>query len=136
VPATATAEAAGKAAEGPEEALQTERYLQIHNATDKPVKVFLRYRTADTSPRGVWLPGDPETSKPFVFEVAPGQASYLEDNGRRITASRIRFWVESASGTWDEFKDKDLWLVPETDGQGRHVYRSREIETFPLRLAR
>ena len=46
-------------------------------------------------------------------------------------------WAESAGGVrWDEYRNRDLWLVPETDAQGNHVYLASDMESHVFRFLR
>jgi hypothetical protein len=65
----------------------------------------------------------------------PLKTTYLQELGRQLSASRIRFWFRTADGEQEEFRGKGLWLVPEVDNAGYHWYVAQEMETFPLRLA-
>jgi hypothetical protein len=112
-----------------------ERYLQVINDTDKPVDFVVQYYTKNDSGRWAWFPVSPRReSRGVVFEIAAGDTTYLSHKGRKLSASRIRFWVKSADGQYEEYRHKDLWLVPEMDSAGNHVYFAPEMDTFPLRL--
>ena len=113
---------------------QTERYLRIKNETTQPLNVFIQYR----KPKGedwVWFPADPKKSAQAITQVVPpGAETMAEVDQDPILTSRVRLWAKSATGgtQWLEYKDQDLWLVPEVDGTNSkdHVYYAPKAETF------
>jgi hypothetical protein len=125
--------------EGDEEAdvdPQDERYLQVINDTGKQVEFTIQYYTKNQSGRWAWFPVSPKReSRGVAFDIAPGDTTFLEHKGRKLSASRIRFWIRSTDGEYTEYRDKDLWLVPEVDSVGNHVYFADAMQTFPLRLS-
>ena len=67
------------------------------------------------------------------FDLKPGQETYLEDEGWTINASRVRIWAVAESGKeWNDYKTKELWLVPEADKAGKHVYLAAEMGSHTL----
>jgi hypothetical protein len=115
---------------------QDERYLQVINDTGKQVEFTIQYYTKNQSGRWAWFPVSPKReSRGTSFDIAPGDTTFLEHKGRKLSASRIRFWVRSADGEYAEYRNKDLWLVPEMDSAGNHVYFADAMQTFPLRLS-
>ena len=84
-----------------------------------------------------WYPADPARAKRGVsFDFEPGEESPVEHNGQRIDGSRVRLWAQAKDGSrWDEYKDKDLWLVQETTAHGDHAYEADEIETYTVPFA-
>jgi hypothetical protein len=116
----------------PEQAVeQTQRYLQLKNDSGSKLKVWLQYHTLGAKNTWSWVPADPATSdKTLTFELEAGQEGYVQQQGKKITANRVRLWAKSETGQWLEFKDTDLWLVPEQDKEGVHRYFATEIKTF------
>jgi hypothetical protein len=117
--------------------LQTQRYLKIKNETNEILTVFVQYRTEVQPDEWVWLPADPKKSTNAVTQqVLPGKEIYAEVDKNRILSSRVRLWAKANSkGTeWLEYKDQDLWLVPEIDKEDpkrqRHFYFAPETQTF------
>jgi hypothetical protein len=109
---------------------QTCRYLRVKNNTGEKLTVYLQYRTWTTKRCYAWYPADPATSdQVLVFEIAPGAETDLYHDNWRINASRARLWAESATGEWNEYEGKDLWLV-EADKSGEHYYYGDAMETF------
>jgi hypothetical protein len=108
------------------------RFLRLKNATGGKLTVYLQYRTELTSGKMKWYPADPQTSpKPLTFVLNDKADTYLTDEDWSIQASRVRIWAVSERGEeWGEFKDKDLWLVPEVDQTGHHCYSAPARETF------
>src|SRR5262249_33045245 len=96
-----------------------QRYLRIKHDTNETLNVFVQYRTQSQPDTWTWLPGDPKKSSEAVsFSVAPGKEIYAEVDKNRILSSRVRLWAKSNAPKgqeWLEYKDQDLWLVPEVD---------------------
>jgi hypothetical protein len=116
-------------------AKQTQRLLRLVNATDRSVRVHVQYRTMLDNGSYAWLPAHPADSREAVtFLIAAGKTLDLAREGTPIAASRVRLWVQSTGGTWADYRDKDLWLVPEVDEGGEHYYRAAEMETYTLTL--
>ena len=112
------------------QAPQFTRYLRVGNNTDQPVSLFLQYETASEDGTLQWVPGDPaQSTDAEPFELQAGEVTDLFDNGWRINASRVRIWAKAGDRDIVQFKTRDLWLVPETDPQGAHVYNDQQIET-------
>jgi hypothetical protein len=117
---------------------QEQRYLQIQNDSGKPLTIWVQYYTKTNQGNWAWFPVDPAVSSTGdSYDIAAGQTTFLEHEGAKLSASRIRLWVKSdAAGAWAQYKDQDAWLVPELDKQGKHAYAAKEMEVFPLRLSR
>jgi hypothetical protein len=116
-----------------EEVVHTTRYFKLKNNTTEKLTVYLQYRTVNDEEAWLWLPGDPDAADAdaLVFELEPGEETYLEDDEWTINASRVRFWAVSATGVeWNKYQSEDLWLVPEMDAEGTHVYTAKEMGTF------
>ena len=113
--------------------LQSERYLHVKNETADKLTVYVQYRTALSSGKWVWLPEDPEKSQEtLAYDLEPGEEMHLGDGQAALTASRVRLWAVTENGDgWLDYKDKDLWLVPEEE-DGQHCYYADEVETFPF----
>jgi hypothetical protein len=114
---------------------QTQRFLKIKNETTETLTVFVQYRTQVNGEQFVWLPTDPKKSSDAIpLQVPPGKEVYAEVAKKRILCSRARLWAKATSkGTeWLEYKDQDLWLVPEVDKQNprEHVYFAPQTQTF------
>jgi hypothetical protein len=136
VTGTTTAQVSGDVDDGDSLSQFDERYLQVINDTGTPIEFWVQYRTKDETGAWVWIPVSPkQESRGVEFNIDAGATTYLQHQGKQLSASRIRFWFRSANGQQDEFRYKDLWLVPEVDDTGHHVYVAAEMETFPLRLA-
>jgi hypothetical protein len=68
---------------------------------------------------------------PCSTSTSPGEETYVEDRGQHLKGSRVRIWAESADGSqWVDYKEADLWLVPEIDSDKQHRYNASEIETY------
>jgi hypothetical protein len=118
-------------------AVQTERLLQVQNNTAQRLTVFVQYFALTDQGTWAWLPADPSNSdQPLAFDLDAGQTAYLSDNGNAIAASRVRLWAVSDKQQWGKYKDEDLWLVPEQDDQGNHVYIAAEMKTFNFTFGR
>lgn len=111
----------------------TRRLLQVTNTTDAPITVHVQFRGLQEDGRWAWLPTDPAVSQDaLTFQLAAGQAGYLEHDNAAITASRVRIWAESASRQWTEYQNEDLWLVSEVDDSGQRAYFAEEMQAFPF----
>jgi hypothetical protein len=129
----------GDSADPPEEAIeQVERYLYLKNTTGRNLTLYLQYRTKTEKGDWQWYPADPrESEEPLRFELKPGQETFLEDDGWTIRASRVRMWASADGGnSWNEYKDADLWLVPEVNGDGYHRYDAPQVEVYPVTVGR
>jgi hypothetical protein len=112
--------------------IQVVRYLYLKNQTGGKLTVYLQYRTQTDQGAWQWFPADPaQSTEILTYELEPDQETYLQDNEWTINASWIRIWAVSETGEhWSEYKDKDLWLVPEVDQAGHHYYLAPAIETY------
>src|SRR5262249_9662073 len=120
-----------------EKPAQTRRYLTVRNDTDAKATVRVQYRAKTEEGIWVWVPAAPEDGdRALTFEVEAGKSLTLEVGGKKLAASRVRLWAEAADGKWLQHKDRDLWLVPETDDSGEHVYFAPQVETFTFALRR
>jgi hypothetical protein len=119
------------------QAPQVERYLEVENATGAPVRLWVQYFSRADDGQWNWYPTKPgERPEGVALELQAGEKTCVTDNGRKLSASRIRFWVESDTQAKNDYRNKDFWLVPEEDGNGRHSYVAGEKETYPLKLTR
>jgi hypothetical protein len=115
--------------------IQGERFIRVQNDTGKAVTIYVQCY-ARTTDGWAWLPAEPgQDGQGLAYDLDAGETTHLAYQGQKLKGSRIRFWVDSDAGEWNDC-DQDLWLVPEVDQRGNHVYRAAEIETFPLRLSR
>jgi hypothetical protein len=115
---------------GEVEQVFTRRFVKVKNDTDQPMKVFVQYRGMDDK-KWAWLPADPSESKDaLVYDLKAGQEMYLEAKGSKVSASRVRIWGVAQSQSWFDFRDQDLWVVPEMDQRGEHRYQATEMKTF------
>jgi hypothetical protein len=107
-----------------------ERFLEVANETNESVTVYVQYRSAKTGSFS-WAPADPRSSKQAVsFQLAPGQKTQISHDETLVRASKVRIWAEGANGgRWNQHQSSDLWLVPETNDQGQHVYQAADMET-------
>jgi hypothetical protein len=112
--------------------LQSQRRLKIRNDSGSKLTVYVQYRTCTANGNWVWYPNDPSQSgQAAAFDIEAGTETYLENSGATICASRIRLWAVSDGGSqWLDAKNGDLWLVPETDAAGNHIYQAPEMGTF------
>jgi hypothetical protein len=110
---------------------QNARYLRLKNDTSEKLTIYVQVRT-EVNNAFTWLPADPETSKrALVFELQPGEDGYLPHDGDNINGCRVRLWAKSASGLeWTDYKDEDLWLVPECNDKGERFYYTSGMETL------
>jgi hypothetical protein len=114
--------------------LQIQRLLKVKNATAEKVTIWIQYRAHNTNDTWSWYPAAPGSDKAVAFELAPGEETYLEDEGWTLKAVRVRISARSASGDeWLDYRDKDLWLV-EMLPDGYAYYYADEIETFTFTI--
>ena len=116
--------------DGEKESVFTRRFLKVKNDTDAPMKVFVQFRGLDDK-KWVWVPADPNDSKDaLVYDLKAGQEMFLEHKGSKLSASRVRIWGVAEAQNWFDFRDQDLWVVPEMDQRGEHRYLATEMKTF------
>jgi len=65
-----------------------------------------------------------------MLQVGPGKEALLADDEGPISANRVRIWAMGPSKRITEYRNQDLWLVPEVNQAGDHVYRAPATETF------
>jgi hypothetical protein len=107
-----------------------ERFLEVANDTNETMTVYLQYRSARNG-SFAWAPADPRGSKQAVsFKLEPGQRTQISHDGELVRASKVRIWADGANGgRWNQYQSSDLWLVPETNDAGQHVYQAADMET-------
>ena len=112
------------------------RYLYLHNDTGQSLTVSLVYQTLDKQKKNWhWVPGKPPSDQ--VVELTPGaRVTQQAKHGKEpILAFRARLWAASGGNAgWDEWKDHDLFLVPEKDEDGNHRYYANAYDTFTFRF--
>jgi hypothetical protein len=108
-----------------------ERFLRVKNTTAEPMKVYVQFHTQVDENQWMWVPADPQDSaKSVMLQVDAGEEAMFADKDGPIPANRIRIWAVGASRRVMDYRDQDLWLVPEVNQAGEHVYRAPDIETF------
>jgi hypothetical protein len=116
--------------EGEKEQVFTRRYLKVKNDSGVPMKVFVQFRGMEDK-KWAWMPADPEKSKDaLIFDLKAGEEMFLKHKDTKVAASRVRIWGEADEQTWFDFRDQDLWVVPEMDQRGEHRYLATEMRTF------
>jgi hypothetical protein len=114
---------------------QNQRQLKIKNDTAAKVTVYLQYRTLKSG-TWTWLPAEPgEAAEALSFDLDAGQETVVKVNDDPLAASRVRVWANADNRQWLTYKTKDLWLVPERNETGEHVYLADAVQTFALRIA-
>jgi hypothetical protein len=132
-PGTVTVGSTAPADDGPAIADETfpDRFLRVKNTTGEPMKVFVQFHTEVGEDDWKWVPADPKhSSKSMMVQVAAGAEVMLADKEGPIPADRVRIWAVGPSKRMTEYQNRDLWLVPEVNEAGEHVYQAAEIETF------
>ncbi len=105
------------------------RFLKLKNESNVALIVYLRLRICDPAKGWYWFPGD--ENQAIQVNLQPGQEVDITDaQGKKVETSRIRIWAESKFGAWTDFRDQDLWVVPETVANGEHRYTAPQRETF------
>lgn len=116
--------------EAEREQVFTRRFLKVKNESDEAMKVFVQFRGLDDK-KWTWIPADPTESKDaLVYDLKPGQEMYLIHKGQKVSGSRVRVWGVSEKSSWLDYRDQDLWVVPEMDARGEHRYQATEMRTF------
>ena len=106
---------------------QTRRFLRIKNNTGAKITVTPRYQTLNEDNQWVW------NDKELAYDFDAGETSLISDGTLKVNAVRARVWAVMEDGTTlDEYKDKDLWLVPEQDDNGNRFYLAPQMETHTL----
>jgi hypothetical protein len=109
----------------------TTRNLRVSNGAKEKIKVKVQYEAVDASDQAGWFPQAPEDGKRALeFELQPGEVANLQDGDWRVNASRVRIWAEGGGQQWQQFRDRDLELVPERDDRGTPGYAAAEAQTF------
>jgi hypothetical protein len=111
----------------------TTRHMRVGNGSKQKIKVHVQYETVTDKQKKDWFPQDPDKGKKKLeFDLKPGEVSDLQDGDWQINASRARIWAETEDGKqeWQQFKDKDLALVPEKDDKGQAGYTAPKQQTF------
>jgi hypothetical protein len=116
-----------------EEPYQNQRYLKVKNDTGQKLTVWVRYRSLDGNGDWAWLPGSGDAME---YQLEPGQETYLAVDDRQLCASRVHIWAETADGQqMDEYREQDLWLVPEKDDNDEHWYAGSQVEDFTFTVS-
>ena len=109
--------------------LQDQRYLKVSNNMGSPLTLSLQLYTKNDQGAWTWVGG-----QRMSYRLAAGQTTYLGMQGQKLAGSKIRFVARWQGGEFTQYRDRDLWLVPEVDGAGNHVYSAAEMDTYPLDL--
>ena len=111
--------------------LQFERFLKVKNDTKEKVRFFALFHSKGADGKEAWVPAEPGAPETvYSVEVEPGKALDLtDDDGKPISADRVRIWAASSNRQWLDNETADLWLVPETDAAGNHQYAAAEMQT-------
>jgi hypothetical protein len=98
-----------------------ERVIGFTNATAKPVRVSLDFRSSEDG-KTTWR-------KLPEFEVPAGETVRPRDKaGQLVRASAVKFVAVSEQFGYREFQDKPLWVVAETDGL--RLYKAEKVGTY------
>jgi hypothetical protein len=110
--------------------------VRVKNDTGERLTVYVQYQTISQSKGWTWNPVVPGSEpRAVAYTFVPGQEANLRHEDWPINANRVRIWARSDSGEeFAEYRDEDLWLVDEIDGDC--VYYADEAETFTFTFAR
>ena len=115
-----------------ESAFQVERFLRIKNDSGEKLTVFLQVRTRNDRGEWVWSPEAPGSkAKVMTFDLEAGKT--LDLTGK-VSASRVRLWARSEAASFMDYANQDLWLVPETTGNGEHRYQASQMQTYTFTM--
>lgn len=105
-------------------------FLRVRNNTKDRLAVYVQYYTYSSKDQAwKWFPKDPSKEEAVAFAIAPGDEIDLFDGDWKINAAKVRIWAQAPSGrVFSEFLQRDLWLVPLTNGE--RCYYSDAGETF------
>ena len=112
---------------------QDTRFFRVVNATNKPLKIFIRYETEIADGEFQWYPD--KQKQPVSLQLAPNEDVDIFDGNWGVHASQVFVWAETDGKKWSQFKDKTLLLVPEVDADGKHIYEApvRDVFTYTFR---
>jgi hypothetical protein len=110
--------------------------LRVVNLTADRITVSVQSYSQDDQARWLWYPADPRQSTAAkTVTVGPGETQDVQIEGWRLNASKARIWARSEKGSaWNQFKDKDLLLVPEQDKDGNFGYFAPDMQTFTFTI--
>ena len=85
------------------------KVVRIRNNTSETVKVFLKYHTLTDKAELKWYPDAPDKETWATYTFAPGEEAFVEHDGFRINADRLRLFIcnEDRTHVWDQFRDHD-----------------------------
>jgi hypothetical protein len=117
---------------------QTERYLKIKNNTGERLRVYVQHYSLTAGGEWVWQPARPgEKVAPFGYDFEPGEEAVLGGAQGSLAAHCVRVWARSASGLeWTDYRNADLYLVPEQDANGDRYYLAADRENFTFSFDR
>jgi hypothetical protein len=108
---------------------QFRRYLQVKNDSAAKLTVFVQYSAHLSDNSFKWFPTPPGGDEAVGFTLAPGATVDVGHDGWRVKANRVRIWAVSEDGTEvTDYRDQDLWLVAEQNGD--RTYDAPEIGVF------
>lgn len=112
------------------------RYLYLENNTGGPLTVSVVYYTLDSQRiNWIWLPEKPPAGRVLQVTLADRSVKPVRQGADPILACYARVWAKNADGhTWNEWKEKDLTLVPETNEKGQPSYLASTHDTFTFRF--
>jgi hypothetical protein len=84
-------------------------FVRIFNDTGERLKVWVKV-VSDEEIKKEKEP-DPKKLKPLQYDLLPGKAYDLQQNGERLKASAIRIWAISPTRSWADHRDQDLFLT-------------------------
>jgi hypothetical protein len=109
--------------------LQNTRKLLVVNNSKEKATVLVQYHGPTEEGDWKWFPGEPGSDQTLTFEVEPGESIQVVDGDWPIRADRVRVWATGEMTQWNQFKDRDLVLVPEVDDAGNRGYRALDVQT-------
>jgi hypothetical protein len=114
---------------------QFRRYLQVKNDSNAKLKVYVQYSAHMDDGSFQWFPTRPGGDQAVGFTLAPGATAAVDHDGWRVKADRVRIWAVAADGTAvTDYRDQDLWLVAEQNGE--RAYYAPDLEVFTFTFGR
>jgi hypothetical protein len=126
---------AGTDQPGTQAVRQYRRYLRVKNDSDSKLTVFVQYSALMDNNAFQWFPAPPGGDQAVGLTIEPGATIDLNHDGWRVKADRVRIWaVTDNNNEVSDFRDQDLWLV--ADQNGDRSYMASDIETFTFTFGR
>lgn len=111
------------------------RILKVTNTTNFKLQFWLKYYNKATDSEWKWFPSAPGEGNWSIFWLEPGESTFLQHDGVRVNANRIRFWASNAPTTeewkkftreWPGYEEQDYILLSD-EGEDGYFMRTYEL---------